>query len=128
MANVFISHRLSDTEAAERLANEVRDAGHQVWFDQWEIGLGDSIVEKMNEGLMEAAYLILCYSSSGVDSPWIGREYMSTLARQLSGHHVKILPVLLTGGEPPAILHDIKYADLVKDWPRGVKEILRAIR
>lgn len=128
MANVFISHRLSDTEAAERLANEVRDAGHQVWFDQWEIGLGDSIVEKMNEGLMEAAYLILCYSSSGVDSPWIGREYMSTLARQLSGHNVKILPVLLTGGEPPAILHDIKYADLVKDWSRGVKELLRAIR
>jgi len=53
---------------------------------------------------------------------------MSALARQLDGCHVKILPVLLTGGSPPAILADIKYADLVRDWDRGVKQLLRAIR
>ncbi len=30
MANVFISHRGSDTQEAERLAVEIRNAGHQV--------------------------------------------------------------------------------------------------
>ena len=82
----------------------------------------------MNEGLEGAAYLVLCYSSDGVMAPWISREWMSALARQLDGCHVKILPVLLTGGSPPAILADIKYADLVRDWDRGVKQLLRAIR
>lgn len=127
MANIFLSHRKADATQATRLAQELRAAGHQVWFDEWEIHLGDSIVGRVNEGLEGASYLVLCYSSSE-DSPWMGREWMSTLMRQLSGHGVKVLPVLLTGGRPPAILADIKYADLVKDWGRGLAELLRAIR
>ncbi len=90
--------------------------------------MGDSIVERINAGLEGAAYLVLCYSSSGVTSPWMSREWMATLARQLNGYGVKVLPVLLTGGEPPAILADVKYADLVTDWTQGVSELLQAIR
>lgn len=128
MANVFISHRKADDQQATRLAEEVRNAGHQVWLDEWEISLGDSIVERMNEGLEGSTYLVLCYSSAGVMSPWISREWMSTLARQLNGHGVKLLPVRLTGGDPPALLVDLRYADLVKDWSGGVKELLSAIK
>jgi hypothetical protein len=128
MANVFISHRGSDTPVAKRLAAEIRAAGHAVWFDQWEIDLGDSIVEQMERGLNGATYVVVCYSDQGVSAPWMGREWMSALARQLDGRGVKLLPVRLTGGEPPALLADIKYADLVKDWSGGVAQLLRAIR
>jgi len=128
MANVFISHRRSDDREAEQLAQEIRAAGHRVWLDVWDIGLGDSIVGRMNEGLEGASYVVVCYSSSGVTSPWMGREWMAALARQLDGQGVKLLPVLLTGGGPPAILADLRYANLVKDWSQGVAELLRAIR
>jgi len=99
-----------------------------VWLDLWNIKLGDSIIERINEGLAGATYVVVCYSSAGVTSPWMGREWMSALARQLEGHGVKILPVKLTGGGPPAILAGIKYADLVKDWTCGVAELLAAMR
>ena len=127
MPNVFISHRKDDANQAEQLATEVRNAGHGVWFDEWNINLGDSIVERIDEGLEGSNYLVLCYSSSGM-SDWVNREWMSALARQLSGHGVKVLPLLLTGGKPPAILADIKYGDLTQDWSKGVSELLRAIR
>ncbi|WP_309891426.1 toll/interleukin-1 receptor domain-containing protein [Archangium sp.] len=127
MAHVFISHRKADHVEAERLASELRAAGHTLWFDEWNIQLGDSIVERVNEGLEGASYLVLCCSASG-DSPWMGREWMSTLMRQLSGARVKLLPVVLTGGRPPAILADIKPADFVKDWSRALKELLQALR
>lgn len=128
MANVFISYSSSDVTEAEKLAHEIRAAGHHVWFDRWEIGLGDSIIQKINEGLEGAAFVVVCFSSSTALAPWMGREWMSTLARQLSGHGVKLLPVVLTGGKPPAILADTRYADLGKDWSQGVAELLRAIR
>lgn len=128
MANVFISHRKADDQEAEQLANQIRAAGHQVWLDEWAIGLGDSIVEKMNEGLEGATYVVVCYSSSGVTSAWMGREWYSALARQLNGAGVKLLPVRLTDGGPPAILADLRYADLVKDWSKGVTELLKAIK
>lgn len=127
MANVFISHRSSDLAEAESLANEIRNAGHRVWLDVWEIRPGDSIVERIQAGLEGASYLIVCFSSSA-DSPWMSREWMSALARQLNGHSVKVLPVLLAGGSPPALLADIKYADLVKNRAQGIAELLSAIR
>jgi hypothetical protein len=128
MANVFISHRSADAKEAERLANELVKAGHRVWLDRWKIDVGDSIVQRINEGLEGSTYLILCYSSSGVLSPWTGQEWMSFLAGQLNGKDAKLLPARLTGGEPPAILEGTKYADMVKDWDKGVADLLRAIK
>jgi hypothetical protein len=43
-------------------------------------------------------------------------------------HPVKILPVRLSGGELPALLADIKFADLVTDRAAGMRSLLRAIR
>lgn len=128
MANVFISHRKSDDVEAERLATEIRNAGHQVWLDVWDISLGDSIIEQINRGLENAQYVVVCYSSSSVTSPWMAREWMSTLARQLEGQGIKLLPVILTGGGPPAILNDLFYVDLVKDWGKGVAKLLNSIK
>ena len=127
MANIFISHRSADIAAAEKLAEELRNAGQTVWLDKWEISLGDSIVQRMQDGLAKADYVVLCYSSHGVSAPWMSREWMATLARQLNGHNVRLIPCRLTGGDPPAIIADIKYADLVIDWSGGVQEILQAV-
>jgi hypothetical protein len=128
MASVFISHRGADTALATRLAEKIREAGHDVWLDTWKIGLGDSIIGRMDEGLASATHVVLCLSSGGVGAPFIGREWMATLARQLEGEGVKLLPIRLSGGAPPAILADLRYADLVSDWETGQDELLRALR
>ncbi len=127
MANCFLCHRKPDAVLVERLADELRNAGHQVWFDEWAIGVGDSIVARVDEGLTGTSYLILCYSAAG-PSDWTDREWQSSLHRQLSGQAVKILPARISGGQPPAILADIKYADLVTDWAKGVADLLKAVR
>jgi hypothetical protein len=46
----------------------------------------------------------------------------------MESHNIRILPVILSGGRPPAILADIKYADLRADWAAGVRALLKAIR
>lgn len=128
MPAVFISHRSQDAVQAERLGRELEAAGHQVWLDAWSIGVGDSIMQRINEGLGNVSYVVVCYSSAGVTSSWMSREWMSALHRQLEGYGVKLLPVLLTGAQIPPILADLKYADLVADWSTGITELLRAIR
>ena len=128
MSEIFISHRSADAVAAEKLANDIQKAGHHVWLDEWTIDIGDSIVKRMEEGLVGAAYLILCYSDAGVMTPWISREWMSTLARQMEGQDIRILPVTLTGRVAPAILSDIRSADLRTDWNRGLTLLLRSIK
>ena len=127
VANIFISHRSDDAVQAEKLGDSLRSAGHDVILDTWGLQIGDSILEWMDKHLETSRYVVVCYSSTGRGA-WMDREWMSSLARQLSGEKVKLLPVLLTGGTPPAILADIKYANLVKDWDSGVTELLKAIK
>jgi hypothetical protein len=99
-----------------------------VWLHDDEINVGDSIVEAINSGLGSADYVILCYSSSGVNSPWTSREWMSGLARQLNGSGVRLIPVHLTGTDSPPILADIKHADLASDWVSGLANLARALQ
>ena len=127
MATVFVSHRGADLHPAERLASDLEARGHKVWLDSWNIKVGDSIIGQIDGGLSGSAYLVLCYSDAGSTSPWMSREWMSVLARQLEGHAVQILPVRLTGGSPPSILADVKYADLVSDWAGGVDALCDAL-
>ena len=127
MANVFLCHRKPDAVRVEQLAVELRAARHQVWLDEWAIGVGDSIVAEIDKGLAGSHYLVLCYSAAG-PSDWTDREWQSTLHRQLAGHAVKILPARISGGAPPAILADIAYADLVADWSAGLAKLLKEVR
>lgn len=128
MANLFISHRGEDTSLAERLSLDLRAAGHTVRLDAWELTIGDSVPGWMNDALGTSAYVVVCYSSAGVSTPWMRREWLSALARQLEDKGVKLLPVKISGGEPPPILADLKYADLDRDWDAGVCLLLQAIR
>lgn len=57
MANVFVSHRRADSAAAEKLATAIKNAGHKVWLDDWDIKIGDSIVGSMQTGLSGSTYL-----------------------------------------------------------------------
>jgi hypothetical protein len=126
MAKVFISHRGADLASAERLAQSLVAAGHQAWLDEWEIGVGDSIVAKVAEGLNDATALLLCLSASGM-SEWMNREWMSTLSEKLRGRQIRLVPVLLEGGARPGILADIKAARMHPDWDEGLRQILRAL-
>ena len=126
MVHVFISYRSDDLVAAKRLKEDLAADGHDIWLDIENIKIGDSIIERINAGLEGASFLILCLSKHGL-SPWMNQEWMSSLARQLNGVNVKILPVRLAGGNPPAILADLRYADLAKDWDSGFGQLKAAL-
>jgi hypothetical protein len=128
MVAVFVSHRADDKADAELLARDIKSRGHAVWLDSWEIHPGDSIIEKIGEGLASADYVVVCFSVAGSSSPWMAREWMSTLARQLEGVGVKLIPVLLDGGVPPVLLADVRYVDLTRDWAAGVNRLCAVLR
>jgi len=124
---VFVCHATEDKPTARRIAAYMRQAGAEVWLDEWEINVGDSIVERINEGLSGATHMLLLLSATSVQKPWVRREFSSALMRQLSSHSVRVLPVLLESCEIPAILSDIRYADFRDNDDTAYKELSRAI-
>jgi len=107
----FICHASEDKPAARQLAAELRRGGAEVWFDEWEIRVGDSIIQRIDGALSAVSHLIVLLSKNSVNKPWVQKELSSALMLQLSKKSIRVLPVRLDDCTIPAILADIKYAD-----------------
>jgi len=92
---VFISHSSQDHEFVLLLANKLRNDGFDVWIDEWELKVGDSIVDKINKGIESSSAFIIVVSGNSLDSNWVKKELSASLMRQLTSRKIKILPVLL---------------------------------
>jgi hypothetical protein len=126
---VFISYNNADRNFVRGLANNLQAVGLSIWWDEWEIKVGDSIVQKVGSGITTAANLVVVLSPSSVNSPWVQREVGSALMKQLSSEKgIKILPVLLEDCDIPVLLRDIRWADFRKSYEAGLAEVLTALR
>jgi tetratricopeptide (TPR) repeat protein len=126
--NVFISYNHQDKDFAGRLANDLKESGLSVWWDQWEIKVGHSIIQKVSDGIEGSAYLIVVLSPYSVKSDWVKREVGSALMRQLSiEKDIALLPVLIADCEIPVLLLEIKYADFRQDYRDGFNNLLEVL-
>ncbi len=62
--DVFLSHSSKDKAIVRALAARLKRDGLRVWFDEWEIRLGDSIPSMVDHGLEHSNYLITLAAST----------------------------------------------------------------
>jgi len=124
VSRVFISHAHRDKAFVERLATDLRQAGLEVWYDAWEIKVGESIVQKINAGLQRSDYLIIILSPESVVSPWVQQELSAALMTLLSDQNIVVLPVLYRDCQIPPLLRDRRYADFRTDYQAGLRSLL----
>jgi len=72
--DVFLSHSSKDKPVVRPLAERLRKDGIRVWFDEWEIKVGDSIPSKIEEGLERSRVPVLCMSANAFGSDWAQLE------------------------------------------------------
>lgn len=125
--SVFLCHASVDKPTVRKVCNDLTHAGHKVWMDEFEINVGDSIVDKINQATAKADALVIFMSNASTSSSWVQREWQSTLARRLSGQSVAILPALIEDCDAPALISDIKYADFRSSYRVGLESLLRGL-
>jgi hypothetical protein len=123
----FLSHSSYDKEFVNRLALDLSNQNLHVFFDKWEINVGDSIVEKINMALESMKGLIIVLSSNSVTSNWVKKELSSALIQSLSDNSISIYPVLIEYCNIPLIIKDLKYADFVSSYENGFIELINSI-
>jgi Domain of unknown function (DUF1883)/TIR domain len=91
--DVFISHASEDKEAVVRpLANALKDGGLRVWYDEFEVRIGDSLRRKIDHGLARSRFGIVVLSRSFLNKGWTNYELDGIVTRAVSGEQV-ILPI-----------------------------------
>lgn len=125
--HAFICHASEDKPAARSLAAAMSRFGAEVWFDEWKIRVGDSIVQKIGDALGAVSHLIVLLSHNSASKPWVQKELSSALMRQLSEKSITVLPLRLDDCSIPPILADVKYADARPGMEHALAEIEAAL-
>jgi len=72
---------------------DLRSSGINVWLDEEQILVGESVVEKIADGLSRCTHLILVLSPNFLTSPWCKTELRTILHREIKEKRNKILPI-----------------------------------
>ena len=99
-----------------------------MWFDQWEIRVGDSLLGRIGGGIRSNDFLMVLLSPDSVKSEWVKKELSEAMSREIAEKRVVVLPVLVRDCEIPPFLTDKRYADFRADYERGLDELIEAIR
>ena len=69
---VFIGYTHEDSKFVDDLAIRLRASRVDVWIDKWKIKIGDSITQRINEGIGESDFLIIVLSQASAKSKYRG--------------------------------------------------------
>lgn len=115
MGSIFLSHNSVDKPFVRKLASDINKNGHYAWVDMAEIKVGDSLIGKIEEGIMNCDYLGVVLSTNSIKSEWVTREVRVALSQEICGRKVKVLPILLEKVQLPLFLMDKLYADFTEE-------------
>lgn len=127
MINVFISHNYKDKPMARKIAKELNKYGIKPWIDESEIKLGDSLIEKIRDGLDNMDFLIALISENSVHSEWVKKELDIAMNSEIEGKRVITIPILAGKCELPGFLKGKLYADMstVRKYNENISALIK---
>ena len=124
---VFISYSHLDKGFVKDLATALVKNNANVWIDEWELNVGDSIIDRIQRAIESAGALLVVLSKASVDSEWCKKELNAGLIRELEEKRVVVLPVLKEDCKIPTFLRDKKYADFRGEFIDGFRDLIAAV-
>ncbi len=111
MPSIFLSHSSSDKSFVRHLANQLASCNVKVWFDEAEMRIGDSLLERIGHAIEEADYVAVILSRQSINSKWVQLELQMAIEKEFQKEHVVVLPILLENVTMPPFLSGKYYAD-----------------
>jgi hypothetical protein len=128
---IFLSHATDDTAFAERLADDLRSAGADVWLDTTHTGTGGDFVANISQALNARDVLVLALSPAALRSQWVPDEMNAAIVRYKQGFMLRAPVVVMA---TPVPLHEIpglwtmyQRVDATKDYSAALRLVLKAL-
>jgi len=113
--DVFISHASEDKDEVVRpLAHALKEKGIKVWYDEFEMKIGDSLRRKIDKGLANSRFGIVVVSKAFIKKGWTNYELDGIITKAVSGEQI-VLP----------IWHDISKQEVINFSPSLADKLAR---
>ncbi|WP_162925861.1 toll/interleukin-1 receptor domain-containing protein [Isoalcanivorax indicus] len=112
---VFLSHSSKDKKFVDNVFNELQKSEIRAWYDKEEIAPGDSITEKINDGLRKCDFGLIFLSSNFLNgkSGWTIAEANFFMQQRMRDKSKKfaIINIDIDHAEMPPLMQDYRYVD-----------------
>ena len=125
----FISHAGEDrVECVRPLVEELEGRGHTVWYSEYELTLGDSLLRKIDEGLRSSRFGVVILSPSFFAKPWPQAELDGLATKAAVEDRKVILPIWHRLGHEEVAERSPLLGGLVGiETTRGIPTVVDAI-
>jgi hypothetical protein len=114
--DVFISHASEDKGSIVReLATELVGEGLAVWYDEFELRIGDSLRRKIDLGLANSRVGLVVLSKSFMGKGWTNYELDGIVTRAVTGEQI-MLP----------IWHEVTKSEVISFSPSLADKVARS--
>jgi len=125
---IFLSHNFADKQIAEYIANRLAEHGLEVWFDKWEVVAGESLSDRVEDGLVRASAFVILMSPQSMSSSWVREELRAALDKRRKDPDFILIPVLVEKCQIPPMLLDYRYVDWGIGQDTALVEIIAGIK
>jgi len=123
----FISYTAADRAWAEWIADQLEAADYTTVLQAWDFRPGENFVLRMNQALEEAERVLAVLSPRYFASAYATDEWTAALVRA-AGEADRLLPVRIEPCEPPLLIANRIYVDLVGlDESAATAELLTGV-
>jgi len=122
---IFLSHNSKDKPIVRQVAEALEKIfkRENIFYDEWSIQPGDSIIDKMDKGLTSCKYFLFFISENSLKSQMVEMEWQSALIKKAK-ENIKFIPIRMDRSIIPQILTRTLYIDL---YSYGLEASIRQI-
>ncbi len=125
--NIFISHSSRDKAAATRLATTLNFCAIDVWLDDWELEVGQSLIDEIARAMDNSRYIAILITENYNTTVWTKTEYKKAVSREQKENRTVMLPLIVGEAQIPDFLEDKLYIDLSQDFFSGITKLVGLI-
>jgi hypothetical protein len=125
--DIFVSHSSRDKVAASKLASTLNFCAIDVWLDDWELEVGQSLTDEIARAMSVSRYIAILITENYNKTVWTKTEYKKALAREQQEQRTVMLPLIVGEAQIPDFLEDKIYIDLRTDYFSGITKLVRMV-
>lgn len=114
--HLFLSHSSKDKVWVSQLAEDLNLCGVDVWFDSWELRVGDDLHERIADAIDKSRFVAIVITNHFSESKWIRGEVHQALSREKAGNRTVVLPLLADDASVPPVLSTKTFLDFSGDY------------